>query len=45
VLIPTRKARRKRNARMPRAVSEALKAQAEMNKTMQTVLLLKALKE
>jgi hypothetical protein len=45
VLIPTRKARRRRSARMPRAVSEALKAQAEMNKTMQTVLLLKALKE
>jgi hypothetical protein len=45
VLIPARRARRRRGTRMPKAAAEALKAQAEMNRTMSTVLLLKALKD
>ena len=45
ILIPTRRARRRRGTRMPRVASEALRAQAELNKTMSTVLLLKALKD
>jgi len=45
VLIPARRARRRRGQRMPKAASEALRAQAELNKTMSTVLLFKALKD